>query len=76
MKSIILITILIAILFYGSKVLIIDSEPVALILFGACLIRMAKIGRTQLKNKKYKYNWQAFMLAVGNTLLKKQVKTK
>jgi len=76
MKLIISITFLIVILFNSSKILIFDSEPVALILYGICLIGMAKIGRSQIKNKIYKFNWQAFMLLVDNTLFKKQVKTK
>ena len=76
MKSIILITVIIAILFIGSKVLIFDSEPVSLILLGICLIGMAKIGRIQIKNKNHKYNWQTFMLLAGNTLFKKQENAK
>ena len=76
MKSIILITVIIAILFIGSKVLIFDSEPVALILLGICLIGMAKIGRNQIKNTNIRYNWQTFMLLAGNTLFKKQENAK
>jgi len=76
MKLIISITILIVILFNSSKILIFDSEPVALILIGICLLGMAKIGRSQIKNKIYKYTWQAFMLLGGDTLFKKQIKNK
>ena len=76
MKSIIFIIILVAILFNGGKALIFVSEPVALILFGTCLIGLAQIGRISFKNKKYKYNWQNIMLLVGNTLFNKKIKTK
>jgi len=75
MKSIILITVIMAILFSVSKLLIFDSEPVALIFLGICLIGTAKIGRNQIKNKNFRYNWQTFMLLAGNTLFKKQEKT-
>jgi hypothetical protein len=37
---------------------------------------MAKIDRSQIINKIYKFNWQAFMLLVENSLFKKQAKTK
>jgi hypothetical protein len=73
MKSKIFIIILIAILFIGGKALIFVSEPVALILIGTCLIVLAQIGSSKFKNRKY--NWQTFMLLVGNTLFKKHVKT-
>jgi len=63
------------ILYSVSKLLIFNSEPVALILLGICLIGTAKIGRNQIKNKNFKYNWQTFMLLAGNTLFKKQEKT-
>ncbi len=76
MKSIILISVIIAILLIGSKVLIFNSEPVVLILLGICLIGMAKIGRNQIKNKNFRYNWQTFMLLAGNTFFNKQEKTK
>jgi hypothetical protein len=76
MKSIIFIIVLVDILFKGGKALIFVSEPVALILTGTCLIGLAQIGRTKFKNKEYKYNWQTFMLLVGDTLFKKQIKTK
>jgi hypothetical protein len=76
MKSIILITVIMAILFSVSKLLIFNSEPVALILLGICLIGTAKIGRNQIKNKNLKYNWQTFMLLAGNTLFKKQENAK
>jgi len=59
----------------GGKTLIFVSEPVEFILTGSCLIGLAQIGRTKFKNKEYKYNWKTFMLLVGNTLFKKQVKT-
>jgi hypothetical protein len=75
MKSIILIIILIAILILGNKALILDSEPVALIFLGVCLIGMAKIGRNQINNKMYRHNWQIFKLLVENALLKKQIKS-
>ena len=76
MKLIISIIFLTVILINSTKILIFDSEPVALILFGICLIGMAKIGRSQIKNKIYKINWQAFMLLVENSIFKKQAKTK
>jgi flagellar motor component MotA len=76
MKLIVFIIILAAILLNGGKAINFVSEPVALILIGTCLIGLAQIGRTKFKNKEYKYNWQTFMLLVGNTLFKNQVKTK
>ena len=76
MKLIISITFLIVILFNSSKIRIFDYEPVVLIFFGICLIGIAKIGRSQIKNKTYKLNWQAFKLLVGNSLFKKQTKNK
>jgi len=75
-KVIILIIILAAILLNGGKAINFVSEPVALILIGTCLIGLAQIGRTKFKNKEYRYNWQAFMLLVGNTFFKNQVKAK
>lgn len=73
MKFIISITFLIVILFNSSKILIFDSEPVTLILFGICLIGLAKIGR-KFKNGNYKYGGKTIRLLVGNILLKRQVK--
>ena len=76
MKLIIFIIILAAILFNGGKAINFVSEPVALISIGTCLIGLAQVSRTKFKNKENKYNWQTFMLLVGNTLFKNQVKTK
>ena len=74
MKVIISIIILVAILFNSAKAINFVSEPVALILFGTCLIGLAQIGRTKFKSKEYKYNWQTFMLLVGNTLFTNEAK--
>ena len=74
MKSIVFISILVAFCFKVSKALIIYPETVVLILFGVCLIGLAKIGR-KFKNGNYKYSGKTIRLLVGNILLKRQIKT-
>jgi len=55
--KLLLIATLSAILFKGSGIQILYSEPVALIIFGICLIGMAKIGRSQIKSNVDQSNW-------------------
>lgn len=76
MKKILSITIAVAILSAVSNVRIFHSEPVALILFGICLIGMAKVGRTQFKNNNSKFSWQTFMLLLENAFFNRQEKAK
>ena len=76
MKIILSITITVAILLVVSNVPIFYSEPVALILFGICLIAMAKVGRTRFKSNNYKFSRQTFMLLLENTFFNRQEKVK
>lgn len=74
--KLLLIATLSAILFKGSGIQILYSEPVALIVFGICLIGMAKIGRSQIKSNVDQSNWQSFMFQAGNSLFKKKANAK